>query len=166
MFRTLRMHLLGDGMSHPAAPAEILAAIGQGRGFVAYDFARDARGTKFAGECRCGQALIMGREHEYHGVVTVGFETPFPADLRLLRHGKEVAQRHGTSLAQTVDRPGVYRAEAHLDDRPWIYTNPIYLRLKRSGERPVISHQSSVISKTLSVPGIPTATRSRLFTDD
>jgi hypothetical protein len=31
-------------------------------------------------------------------------------------------------LELAVEAPGVYRVEAWLGDRPWVFTNPIYLR--------------------------------------
>jgi hypothetical protein len=50
----------------------------------------------------------------------------------LLRNGKVVATHTGESLDHPADGPGVYRVEAWLkladEERPWIYSNPIYVR--------------------------------------
>jgi hypothetical protein len=59
--------------------------------------------------------------------------TPLPAYARLLRHGVEVANSEGKSdFDFTVREPGVYRFEAWLkidgEHRPWIYSNPIYVK--------------------------------------
>jgi hypothetical protein len=39
-----------------------------------------------------------------------------------------VAKAFGTGLEFRADAPGAYRVEARLGGKPWVYTNPIYLR--------------------------------------
>ena len=55
-----------------------------------------------------------------------------PVEFRLLRDGDEIARETGTRLTRVVREPGAYRLEAWLtvagQPRPWIYSNPIYLR--------------------------------------
>jgi hypothetical protein len=55
-----------------------------------------------------------------------------PAQIRILRHGEVVASGHGTRFSAKAAGPGAYRLEAWLEIggelRPWIYSNPIYLR--------------------------------------
>jgi hypothetical protein len=50
----------------------------------------------------------------------------------LLKDGKVIAETSGDTLLNTVEDPGVYRVQAWLEidgePRPWIYSNPIYLR--------------------------------------
>jgi hypothetical protein len=46
--------------------------------------------------------------------------------------GRAIAERRGDRLEHDVAMPGVYRVEAWLEvggeERPWIFTNPIYVR--------------------------------------
>ena len=62
------------------------------------------------------------------------FAHQLPEDARvvLLRNGEPVAQTDGRALEHEVTEPGAYRIEAHRHwrkrERPWIYSNPIYLR--------------------------------------
>ncbi|HKO28527.1 MAG TPA: hypothetical protein VJU80_13795 [Solirubrobacteraceae bacterium] len=55
-----------------------------------------------------------------------------PARLRLLQDGRVLAERFGRNLDVQVERQGSYRVEAWLAGsgrkRPWIVSNPIYLR--------------------------------------
>jgi hypothetical protein len=57
---------------------------------------------------------------------------PAPGELRLLRDGEVVAMREGTEIEHPATAAGVYRIEARREFRgrlrPWIYSNPIYLR--------------------------------------
>jgi hypothetical protein len=49
-----------------------------------------------------------------------------------MRDGKVVLERDGYEIDYPVEGPGVYRVEVWLkvadEDRPWILTNPIYVR--------------------------------------
>jgi hypothetical protein len=57
---------------------------------------------------------------------------PVTCHMRLLNAGKVVGEKSGESWEFAVDSPGVYRVEGWLDvggeRRPWIYSNPIYVR--------------------------------------
>ena len=58
----------------------------------------------------------------------------FPVDVphAVAERGKVVGEKSGESWEFAVDSPGVYRVEGWLDvggeRRPWIYSNPIYVR--------------------------------------
>lgn len=130
MFATVRTHVLspdpftGRGEADSALLHRLLA---EGRCYVSYDLLADATGFRFEG--RRGEAAIAMGQEAKAGVET-GFRvaSPAAAELRLLRDGDVVAATHGRELAATDGRPGVYRVEAFLDGRPWVFTNPIYLR--------------------------------------
>jgi hypothetical protein len=57
---------------------------------------------------------------------------PVACHVRLLQNGKLVTELEGDQLEYAVDGPGVFRVEGWLkldgEDRPWIYSNPIYVR--------------------------------------
>ncbi len=57
---------------------------------------------------------------------------PVACHIRLLRNGKPVADLEGDQLEYGVAAAGVYRVEGWLkvdgEERPWIYSNPIYVR--------------------------------------
>ncbi len=131
-FRTLRTHAFCDGWSGTAGDADRLVdAIRRGRCFIALDLEADARGFRFEAE-RDGHVLRMGEEHPWQGPTVLRVHSPAPAQLLLLRDGRRVAAADGASLEHRAEGPGVYRAEARFDGRPWVYTNPIYLRPGRA----------------------------------
>jgi hypothetical protein len=85
----------------------------------------------------------MGDQVPWRQGARIVTELSLPAQVRLLRDGVEVTTapptRTGDGPAQRTNRfehvadaPGVYRIEAWVEIggelRPWIYSNPIYLR--------------------------------------
>ncbi|MHC5544380.1 histidinol phosphatase, partial [Singulisphaera rosea] len=57
---------------------------------------------------------------------------PVSCFIRLLNHGDVVADVTGDRLDHPLAGPGVYRVEGWLELdgelRPWVYSNPIYVR--------------------------------------
>ena len=132
-FRTVRTHVLspqpfsGDAAADTALLYRLLA---EGRCYVSYDLLADPSGFLF--EATIGGAVFpLGSELAPEGPVELRAATPRPADLRLLKDGEPVARTDGQALVFTASEPGVYRLEAFLGGRPWIFSNPIYLRPAR-----------------------------------
>lgn len=128
-FRTVRTHVLSEQpFTGTAADARSLYhLLAAGRCYVSYDLHAEATGFRFHAE-RGGQSLAMGDEAPAGEPVRFHADCPRRATLRLLHNGRTIAITSGYSLDDRGQAPGVYRIEAHLDDRPWIYSNPIYLR--------------------------------------
>ena len=128
-FRFIRTHVLCDeppGGELGYDREQVYAGLRAGRCYIAVDAIAPARGFAFeADEVAMGQEVPAGRR-------TLHARTPLPARLRLLRDGRPVASREGTSLEHEVEEPGVYRIEAQRwskgRERTWILSNPIYLR--------------------------------------
>jgi hypothetical protein len=76
--------------------------------------------------------VIMGDEANLVPGQKLVARFPLECRIRLLREGKVIAETSGDTLAYTVEIRGIYRVEAWLyidgEPRPWIYSNPIYLR--------------------------------------
>ena len=57
---------------------------------------------------------------------------PVSCHIRLLNSGRLIAERSGDGLEYDITALGVYRIEGWLDvdgeERPWFYSNPIYVR--------------------------------------
>ncbi len=132
-FRTVRTHLVSPQPFSGDAEADtdlICRLLAEGRCYVSYDLLADPTGFVF--EARRGQsAFPMGAELPADAPVQMRVAAPRTAHLRLLKDGHTIAQTHGQTLSRSVHEPGVYRVEAYLNDRPWIFSNPIYLRRPR-----------------------------------
>jgi hypothetical protein len=59
-------------------------------------------------------------------------EAPLEGAFKLLRNGEVVLEETARSIDVPVDKSGVYRVEVWLtlagEARPWILSNPIYVR--------------------------------------
>lgn len=109
---------------------DVYEALAQGRCFLAVDDFAAGRGFRFWGVGGGGRAE-MGEEHPA-GEWTLRAELPEQARVVVRRDGQPVADLRAAELELAVTEPGAYRLEASLyrrgRERPWIYSNPIYLR--------------------------------------
>ena len=110
----------------------IYAAIAAGRCFVAYDLPAPTRGFTFKAK-GLEKSVIMGEEISVKGGVTLQAHVPEPAEIRLIKDGKQIGVwKKNHACTYTVTEPGVYRVEVYRNylgkKRGWIYSNPIYVR--------------------------------------
>jgi hypothetical protein len=150
-FRNVATHILAPELSEGA----IRSALQQGHAFVSHDWMCDASGFSFLLSTKGGVAPVLlepgagrpGSRRDARSTITqtlMGEERPFAegqkllarfptaCHIRLLRNGRVVAEQEGDNLEHGVESPGVYRVEGWLkldgEERPWIYSNPIYIR--------------------------------------
>ena len=132
---SINIHLL---LEHPLARDSINAGkqvynvMKEGRLHIAHDRLASSRGFRFYYACKEGPTLEMGEERAFQPG-TLFVETPHKGEIRLLKNGISLVRRTGSSFSFAVDKPGVYRVEVYrrapfFGLRPWIFSNPIYLR--------------------------------------
>jgi PHP domain-containing protein len=115
-----------------SAKALVYEALREGRLFVAHENLARARGFVFTYDTDSGRRLQMGDERPFEpGSLRV--EAPRGAEIWIIRNGALLESRRESRVSLKVDRPGVYRAEVTyrtflFGRRPWIFSNPIYLR--------------------------------------
>ena len=77
-------------------------------------------------------SAIMGDEVKLGGALMLSAATPIKCAIKLIRNGEVIQSANTSRLEFEVRTPGVYRIEAWLEvdaeQRPWIYSNPIYVR--------------------------------------
>lgn len=128
-FRYVSTHILASNLTE----SEVRQALRRGRAYVAHDWLCDPAGFAFIAQARSGKTVsIMGDEVSLRPGLKIMAETPTACSLKLLRNGEEVKRVEGRSIDLEVKETGVYRVEAWLEAggemRPWIYSNPIYVR--------------------------------------
>jgi hypothetical protein len=136
-FRVVRMHVLVE--KGEALSAETLsAALASGHCYIAFDLFCDAGGFRFSAES-ASERRLMGDEislpADGSGVRLLA-SAPVKSRLVFLRDGEVLEQaRDAVRKELVVDQKGVYRVEVYLDrlgrglqDRPWVISNPIYVR--------------------------------------
>ena len=122
-----------EEIEHLAKEAEqedkekVYDALKQGRSFIAYDYLHPANGFRF--QCiHRDFTLEMGEESTYQPGLQLEIQVPFEADIRLIRNGGELMRTTGRELVVPANGSGVYRVEAYMEQKPWIFSNPIYIR--------------------------------------
>jgi hypothetical protein len=135
VLNSINIHLLVKKnlpKDYEEAKGIIYEAMRAGRLFVAHDNLCDARGFRFEFVAEDGSNLLMGEEGDFHpGELFI--ELPYKGEIRLIRDGELVRNWRGLDAAYHVKERGIYRVEIYkhlflFGWRPWIYSNPIYLR--------------------------------------
>lgn len=135
MFRTINIHVLLNRkifQDFKSGKQEIYEAIKKGRLFIAHDGLYPAKGFRFDFISDDGSDLVLGEEAEFHpGNLVV--ELPEAGEIKLFKDGSLEATWRGMEGVYRVKEKGVYRVEVYrriplFGWRPWIFTNPIYLR--------------------------------------
>lgn len=131
-FTSVRTHVLCENPLRRDAGADIaniLSAVAEGRCWFSFDRLADGAGTRFETDT----GLVMGEEAVFDGPCELRCTLPADADVTVVRDGRPFAEDRTREVTVRADGPGVYRVEARIDGRPWLYTNPIYLRRPQTG---------------------------------
>lgn len=140
-FSLMRTHVLcreravGDARRDASLIYEALAA---GRCFASFHVHGDAQGFRFFAHSG-GHQATMGEEIALgSGVTLYAHANGTEAAFRLVRDGAIVTTLRGQGIEYPVTQPGVYRLEVYrwcrrvgpycLGLKPWILSNPIYVR--------------------------------------
>lgn len=106
-------------------------ALKNARCFVSFDWMADATGFVFMAT-DAERKASMGEEITLSPGLRVIAAAPLRGKMRLFRNGELVVEKEAARLEYAPDRPGAYRVEVWLspagDLRPWIYSNPIFVR--------------------------------------
>ena len=132
---SINVHLLLDrplSDSFLKAKEQIYTALRRGRLFIAHEKVAPARGFRFyqMGEGRT--RLDMGETASFQrGYLAVN--VPLKGDIRIIKDGNLLGRWKGNTVSCQVKEKGVYRVEIYrhipfFGWRPWIFSNPIYLR--------------------------------------
>jgi len=131
MFQALRTHVFVDTPARDdGAASRVLDALSEGRCFVGLDELAPSWGARFWATAASGNALCMGQESAFDGLAELRAKTPARAEIRLIHDGRPAGVWKAAEVRFEARQPGVYRFEARLGGKPWIYANPFYLRAR------------------------------------
>ena len=134
-FRSINIHIFLNKwlpLEFEKAKEAVYGAIREGRLFIAHDGLSPSKGFRFDFTAEDGSDLVMGEEAQFReGNLVV--EIPSEGEIRLLKDGTPVFVGKGREAVHRVEEKGVYRVEVYkkvfpFGWRPWIFSNPIYLR--------------------------------------
>lgn len=105
----------------------VMAALKAGHCYGALEIWGDTTG--FAYTATDGsRTLLLGDEGKFGPNWLLKIQLPVAAEIRIIHDGREVLRATKQTLTYPPLAPGVYRVEAWLNGKPWIFSNPIYLR--------------------------------------
>jgi hypothetical protein len=135
LLNTVNLHLLlEEPLSGDVASAkeQIFRAMEEGRLFIAHDGLAPARGFSFVHKTISGEEWQIGEEHGFvRGTIFV--RCPAWGRIRLVTNGAKSGEWRSREVRVEIKQKGVYRVEVEkfvplFGWKPWIFSNPIYLR--------------------------------------
>ena len=126
MFQLARTHVL----TPPGRLTDqaVYEALRKGHAYFAIELFAEAEGFQFVAETDKGLVGIMGEEVPLQPTLRLTASLPAPAQLALFRDGRIVQTTTAQAWQVPVTAPGAYRLEASRHSKPWIFSNPIYVR--------------------------------------
>jgi len=128
-FHHVSTHLL----MHDVTEQTVWDTLKAGRAYVAFDWMADPTGFVFRAD-RGNDTWPMGAEVPGAQDLRLRAEAPLAGTIKLLRDGEVIAEQNSHAVDVVADKPGNYRVEVWLnfagEPRPWILSNPIYVRAK------------------------------------
>ncbi|GAG06640.1 unnamed protein product, partial [marine sediment metagenome] len=88
----------------------------------------DTTGAECTARLPDGSCMMMGEERPFAKGTSMTLKLPVRAEITWIADGRRRLWATADSLTAEPIEPGVYRFEARLDRRPWLFTNPFYLR--------------------------------------
>ena len=133
-FHLVRLHVLADAFK-TLDTAQLLSALKAGHCFIGFDLFGDTSGFSFEAS-GASQTVIQGDEIPLQTDLRIRIRTPVVARILLLKDGAVILNESGLTTKEfAVSERGVYRVEVYLPDvdrivgeKPWIISNPIYVR--------------------------------------
>ncbi|HUT03089.1 MAG TPA: CehA/McbA family metallohydrolase [bacterium] len=126
---TVRTHILVPepfGGTSLTDERSVLESLRRGCCFFANDRTADSAGFRFYIKSG-GATYQMGDECELADDTELCVILPRDGEIRVVRDGVLVLVTNGESLCRNVRASGVLRVEARIKDKPWIFSNAIYV---------------------------------------
>lgn len=136
LFRAVNTHLLLPrplGGNLKTDRAAVLKALAGGSCFIAHDLLHSGRGFDFRLKNQDQTRVLQGQETRFQDGDILVWRLPDRAPARLVKDGRVILVMTADQGRFEVGSPGVYRLEVFwllrfFGPRPWIFSNPIYLR--------------------------------------
>ena len=136
LFKTINTYIVLEeelSKEFDKARQEILCALKSGRCYASYDSLHPARNFLFYAKSHT-EKVLMGGAAEITGDLELHVNSPSKrSQIRLIYNGRLLKVVNGQSTVFRPSKPGVYRAEVYYRPllrcpRPWIYSNPIFVK--------------------------------------
>lgn len=125
MFQLSRTHVLIPGALTPEA---FYSALRAGHAYFSIELELEAKGFSFIAHDTKQVLGIMGDELPWQPGLHLAVSLPTVAHLTCFKDGQPIATITNQQWDVPVSEPGAYRIEASRHSKPWIFSNPIYVR--------------------------------------
>ena len=138
IFHTVNTHIiLPEPLSKEfkEAKKQILLALREGRCYISLDIYKSS-GNFYFGACNQETEVPMGSEISLKGETYLKINAAGKkSTIRIIRDGQLITRRKDSFLLYKIKKPGTYRVEIYHHPpigkpRPWIYSNPVYVKKK------------------------------------
>jgi hypothetical protein len=106
----------------------VIESLKEAHGWICWDALRSGRDFSFYAETKAGQRYPVGSALFLRDVENLRIIMPSEAYAKILSRGVLVAEGKGRELTFRPEKSGEYRCEVFIENKPWIYTNHIYIR--------------------------------------
>jgi hypothetical protein len=134
-FRSTNTHIIASELSEPV----IRDAVRRGRVYIAHEWLADATGFELIAKDE-ERLYEMGDSIELKPGLRLQTRAPLEGWFQVIRNGQKLAKVKGVNHSFPLRAPGVYRVEVWLEvdgeERPWIYSNPIWVGTEGEKARP------------------------------
>lgn len=131
-FQNIRTHILVNGPFSYELEKDrkiVYDAIENGCCFFSNDSIFDSKGFMFEALSTSGRHAIIGEEIDMSDQLFLQVKSPVPCDIQLVKDGILLRSLpNSDKMTYQVDSPGVYRVQTSYQGKPWVFTNPIYIR--------------------------------------
>jgi hypothetical protein len=133
-FRLVRVHVLADPFK-TLDLGQVFYALKAGHCFIGFDLFGDTTGFRFEAQTPT-ESKIQGDEIKLQADTRLRVHTPVASRILLFKDGSVILNESGVTTKEiAVTERGVYRVEVYLPqiekiigEKPWIISNPIYVR--------------------------------------
>ncbi len=129
-FKSIRTHILLEkelSKDLNKDKQQMLNALKNGNSFISNLRAGDAKGFNMWVESD-KEKISIGNEAKWQENMKLYVTMPLEGNIDIIKNGEKIFSTSSKACELPIDTPGVYRIEVARNKKPWIYSNPIYIR--------------------------------------
>jgi len=123
LFKVSTTHVIAPTLDREA----VMVALKDGHCYGALELWGDTKGFSYTGK-NGAKTILMGDAAQFGRNWLLQIHLPVAAEIRIIGNGIEVCRIERQTWSYQPLWPGTYRVEVWRNGRPWIFSNPIYLK--------------------------------------
>lgn len=136
-FKTIRTHVWVDDVykkylmekDFEKASELFYDAFDSGKMFISNYNIGNAAGFKYSVNNKNGH-YISGEELFLDEETYIDINLPEKGRVKIIVDGSQLLEQENEFIRHKIENPGVYRIEVFQEDKPWIYSNPVWVKVR------------------------------------